>query len=139
MTCFIDASVLVAAVVATEAFHTECDHLLDGDDLGMFAHGFAESFSTLTGGRKGFRMPASLAASVLEEDYVPRIHAATLTSSELLRAMREAEARGVRGGGIFDYLHLVAARKAKAAKFFTLNLSNFRAWYRVGDPEILHP
>lgn len=139
MICFIDASVLVAAVVATEAFHTECDRLLDRDDLGMFAHGIAESFSALTGGRKGFRMPASLAASVLEEDYVPRIHATTLTSSELLRAMREAETRGVRGGGIFDYLHLVAARKAKAAKFFTLNISNFRACHRREDPEIVHP
>jgi hypothetical protein len=45
----------------------------------------------------------------------------------------------VRGGGIYDYLHLVAARKAKAARIYTLNLSNFRAIYRPGDPEIVHP
>jgi hypothetical protein len=53
--------------------------------------------------------------------------------------MREAESRGVRGGAIFDYLHLVAARKAKVQKLYTLNVSNFVAFHRAGDPEILSP
>ncbi len=139
MITFIDTSVLVAAAVATESFHKECNRVLDETGLGMFAHGLAESFSTLTGGRKGFQMPASLASSLLEEDYAPQIVFTSLTPTEMLRAMREAESRGVRGGGIFDYLHLVVARKAKATKFYTLNISNFRACYRPGDPEIVHP
>jgi predicted nucleic acid-binding protein len=46
---FIDTSVLVAAIVASEAHHVECDRLLDTAGLGMFAHGLAETFSTLTG------------------------------------------------------------------------------------------
>jgi hypothetical protein len=53
--------------------------------------------------------------------------------------MRETEARGVRGGAVFDYLHLAAARKAKAARFYTLNVSHFRSFHRPGDPEIVHP
>lgn len=105
----------------------------------MYAHGLAETFSTLTGGRKPFRMPAALAASVIEEDYLPALTITTLTPTEMLRAMRDAEARGVRGGGIFDYLHLVAARKAGAKRFYTLNISHFRAFHRTGDPEIVHP
>jgi len=40
---------------------------------------------------------------------------------------------------IYDYLHLVAARKAKAARFYTLNVTNFTAIHRPGDPEIEHP
>ena len=84
-------------------------------------------------------VPASFASKMLEEDYAPCLFITTLTPTEMLRAMRETETRGVRGGGIFDYLHLVAARKAKAAKLYTLNLSNFRAFYRPGDPEIVHP
>ena len=55
------------------------------------------------------------------------------------RRATQAQGRGVRGGGIYDYLHLVAARKAKARRMYTLNLSNFRAWHRTGDPEIVHP
>ncbi|MCA1962677.1 MAG: hypothetical protein LDL31_01885, partial [Prosthecobacter sp.] len=69
----------------------------------------------------------------------PLLSVTALTPTEMLRAMRDAQSRGVRGGGIFDYLHLVAARKAKAARLFTLNLSNFQAIYRPGDPAIVHP
>ena len=79
------------------------------------------------------------ASKFLEEHFVPRLTITSLTPSEMLRAMRDAQRHGVRGGGIFDYLHLVAARKAKASRIYTLNLSNFRAFYRPGDPEIMHP
>lgn len=139
MTAFIDTSVLVAAIVASEAYHAECDAVLDRESIGMFSHGLAETFSTLTGGRESFRVPASVAAAVIEEDYLPCLHFTALTPTEMLRAMGEAESRGVRGGAIFDYLHLTAARKAKAARLYTLNVSNFRAFQRAGDPAIVHP
>lgn len=57
----------------------------------------------------------------------------------MLRAMREAEGRGVRAGANFDYLHLAAARKAKATRLYTLNVSNFRSFHRAADPAIVHP
>jgi hypothetical protein len=76
---------------------------------------------------------------VIEEDYLPCLAITSLTPTEIVRAMREAESHGVRGGGIFDYLHLVAARKARAARLCTLNVSNVRAFHRAGDPEIVHP
>ncbi len=139
MTSFIDTAVLVAAIVSSEEHHAECDALLDRESIGMFSHGLAETFSTLTGGRKSFRLAASVAAKIIEEDYLSFLHFTTLTPAEMLRAMGEAESRGVRGGAIFDYLHLAAARKAKAARLYTLNVSNFRAFHRAGDPEIAHP
>jgi predicted nucleic acid-binding protein len=135
----IDTSVLVAAIVATEPFHAECDPLLDQPEMGFYTHGLTEAFSTLTGGRKPFKMRPSLASSLLEDDYVPFLTLVSLTPTETLRAMRDAEARGVRGGAIFDYLHLVAARKAKARTLYTLNVAHFRAFHRPGDPEITHP
>jgi hypothetical protein len=75
----------------------------------------------------------------LEDHFVPKLAIVTLTHVEILRALREAEPRGVRGGAIFDYLHLVAARKGRARRLFTLNLSNFQAFWRDGDPEIMLP
>ena len=63
----------------------------------------------------------------------------TLTPAEMLKAMRESQPRGVRGGAIFDYLHLVAARKARAKRLYTLNVANFRSFHRSGDPDVLHP
>ena len=53
--------------------------------------------------------------------------------------MGESQSRGVRGGAIHDYLHLVAARKVGAQRFYTLNVSDFQSFHRQGDPEIVHP
>jgi predicted nucleic acid-binding protein len=139
VTSFIDTSVLVAAIVSSEAHHVKCAILLDHADSGMYSHGLAETFSTLTGGKQHFRMAAGIAASLIEEDYLPCLAVASLSPKDMLRAMSEAESRGIRGGAVFDYLHLFAARKAKVAKFYTLNLSHFRSFHRLGDPEIIHP
>lgn len=134
----IDTSVLVAAIVEAEGYHAECGGLLDAGRCACCAHGLTEAFNTLTGGRR-FRMRASLAASILEEDYAPSLRLITLTPPEILRALRVAESRGVRGGAVFDYLHLLAARKAKASRLYTLNVADFLAIRRPGDPEIVHP
>ena len=139
----IDTSVLVAAIVGTEAFHDECLDLIlrhgTRAPLHLYLHGITETFSTLTGGRRSIQMSANMATDIIENDFSPKLTVTTLTPSEMLRAMRDAQARGVRGGGVFDYLHLVAARKAKARRIHTLNISNFRAFHRAGDPEIVHP
>ena len=137
-TC-IDTSVLVAAMVGTEAFHGECRALVVTRKMGMYAHGIAETFSTLTGGRGAFRLSAETAAEFLNEHFVPVLEVVTLTPAEMLKAMRESQPRGVRGGAIFDYLHLVAARKARAKRLYTLNVANFRSFHRSGDPDVLHP
>ena len=139
MSSFIDTSVLVAAIIEHENFHGPCRSLVAKGDESMYAHGITETFSTLTGGKKTFRLNPAITAELLDDHFIPRLTITTLTPQEILRAMREAEVRGVRGGAIFDFLHLVAARKAKADRFYTLNISHFRAFHRAGDPEIVHP
>lgn len=136
---FIDSSVLVAAMVDGEAFHKEDRSPILGGAVGMYAHGLSETFSTLTGGRRNYRLRASTVSTLLENHFAHRMSIQSLTPTEILRAMREAETRGVRGGAVFDFLHLVAARRGKASRFFTLNVSQFRTIHRAGDPEILHP
>ncbi len=136
---FIDTSVLIAAMIAGEKHHDACKRLLDLQRLGFYAHGLAETFSTLTGGRAGFRLSAGAAVELMEEDYLPELQIATLAPLKTVKALREAENRGIRGGAIFDYLHLVTARESGAERLFTLNDSNFRSFHRSGDPEIVHP
>lgn len=84
-------------------------------------------------------MPAKLATQILAESFAPRLAVISLTAKEMLTAMGDCERRGVRGGAIFDFFHLAAARKAKSAKLYTLDVSNFSAFHRDGDPEIVHP
>ena len=136
---FIDSSVLIAAMVSSETFHSACKSLITNRQSAMYGHGLAETFSTLTGGRKGFRLAITTAVEILVEDFAPCLHLTTLTPVEALRAMRDCQLRGVQGGAIYDYLHLIAARKGKAKRFYTLNVTNFLAIHRTGDPEIVHP
>ena len=139
MTAIIDTSVLVAAVIDREAFHQECQSVVVPGGLLLYQHGIAETFNTLTGGAKSYRLPADDAHSILREDYIPRLEIVVLTPVEMLDALSQCRARGVRGGGIYDFLHLAAAKKAGAERFYTLNTSDFTAFHRRGDPEIVHP
>jgi predicted nucleic acid-binding protein len=42
----------------------------------------------------------------------------------------------VRGGAVYDYLHLVAARKSGAEAVVTLDRKHFAALVREGDPHV---
>lgn len=139
MNCALDSSVLVAALDDTAEFHPESEALLSLMNLSINAHALAETFNTFTGGRLGFRIAPGIAASLLRHRIVPVVKSFSLSADDLLKAMEEAETRGVRGGAIYDYLHLAAARIAGAARFYTHNTSHFLAFHRPGDPDIVHP
>src|ERR1035437_101243 len=75
-------------------------------------HALAETFSTLTG-NPDTRISADNAAAVIEHlsrflDFVD------LTAPEILKALKTARQKGVRGGRVHDYLHAVAAEKSGA-------------------------
>jgi predicted nucleic acid-binding protein len=135
----VDSSVLVAALLDSERQHAACLRLLGKGRLAVHVHALAETFSTLTGGRLLHRVLPVMAARVLEESVLPRVTTVSFTAIETIEAMKEAQARGIRGGAFYDYLHLVAARKSGARRLYTLNRSDFLSFHRSGDPEIVHP
>ena len=139
MIAAVDSSILVAALRASERHHAECAAVLDQGGLHVHVHALAETFSTLTGGHIAPRVSASQAATLIEAGILPFVSAANLTTRDYLAAMKEAEVRGVRGGAIHDFLHLVSARKARADCLYTLDISDFRSFHRPGDPEIVFP
>ena len=87
-------------------------------------HTLAEAFSTLTGGRLGFRYLPDDAAALLVE-ISQGLNYVELDAAETILALREAQAHGVRGGRIHDWLHARAAAKAKVQVLLTDNLSDF--------------
>jgi predicted nucleic acid-binding protein len=135
----LDTSVIVAALDGSDPDHPACRKLLLSEKFAAFSHALTETFSTLTGGRLGIRISSSVAASILREKVAPRLAIISLTESELLACYENAEARGVRGGAVYDYLHLAAAKSAGAPRIYTLNVTDFRAIHRPGDPQIVHP
>ncbi len=139
MICAADSSVIVAALDPSNAGHASCRSLLMREVCSAHVHSLAETFSTLTGGHLGFRLPAAEVSRILRRDIMPRLQVIRMDIDEMLAALDEAHSRGVRGGAIYDYLHLVAARMAGAARLYTHNTSDFLAFHRPGDPEIAHP
>ena len=139
MNALLDSSVLVAALASDELKHAEClARLLKGGNC-IYSHALLETFSTLTGGKLGVRISADFAVRMLSETILPRVTVIELSSLEIIQALASAQSRGVRGGCVYDYMHLVAAKKANATVIHTLNMDDFIHLRRGDDPEVQLP
>jgi predicted nucleic acid-binding protein len=136
LTKLLDSSVLLASLHESEPHHEACAAPLLQGGHAVYVHALAEVFSTLTGGAHGLRVSADLAQRLLRESVLPFVKTVALTERDVMAALGEAQSRGVWGGAVYDYLHLVAARKAKAEALVTLDLPHFRALVRQGDPRV---
>ena len=89
-------------------------------------HALAEVFSTLTGGRLGYRCQPDDAAKIGRE-LAADLQFVELGEQETLHALATSRKHGVRGGQIHDYLHAIAAQKAGALTIYTFNTGDFRS------------
>jgi len=89
-------------------------------------HTFAEVFSTLTGGRLGFRCPANEASKIAGE-LASDLQPVELDGKETLAALAAAQKHGARGWQTHDFLHAAAARKAGAGILYTLTSGDFQS------------
>lgn len=135
----LDTSVVLASLDPDEARHAACDRLLAQGGHWLCAHALAETFSILTGGRHGRRLRPAAAAGLLEDSVLPFVQLVSLNGKEVMAALQAADARGVRGGAVYDLLHLAAARKAGAVRVLTLDPRDFQALAQPGDPRIESP
>lgn len=76
---------------------------------------------------------------MLSETILPRVSVIELSSSEIIASLAIAQSRGVRGGGVYDCMHLVAAKKANVSVIRTLNMDDFLHLRRGDDPEVCLP
>jgi hypothetical protein len=70
---------------------------------------------------------------------LPFVQLVSLSGREVMAALETADARGVRGGAVYDLLLLAAARKAGAARLLMLDRRDFHALAQPGDPRIDSP
>ena len=135
----LDTSVVLASLDADEPAHKACDALVAEGRHRVYVHALAETFSILTGGRGSRRLAPAVAARLLRDSVLPFVEVVSLSGPDAAEAIAQAHVRGVRGGAIYDYLHLAAARKAQATAVYTLDARNFQAFARPGDPPIVSP
>lgn len=135
----LDTSVVVASLDADEPHHLACDRVLADGPHQLYVHALAEAFSILTGGRHGRRLRPAAATGLLQESVLPYVQLVSLSGREVLAALAAADSRGVRGGAVYDLLHLAAARKAGVERLLTLDVRDFQALTLPGDPRIESP
>lgn len=138
---FFDSSAFVAAVSEDDIDHTAA--LRAWSESGrrvMYAHGLLECFSILTGGRHPASLPPAEAATLIAENMIAGdVEIIQFSGEEILEFMRNAHRCGVRGGAVYDFMHVCAARKAGASRIFTLNKRHFTAIAPELAPQIFHP
>ena len=76
---------------------------------------------------------------MLSQTILPRVSVIDLSSGEIMDALGIAQTRGVRGGSVYDYLYLLAAKKGNASVIYTLNMADFQHLRRADDPEVQLP
>ena len=136
MSLLLDTSVIIASLDGDEPHHAACDRLVAAGGHKLYAHGLAEVFSILSGGRDGRRLRPALVAHLIEDSVLPYVELVHLTGKETVTAIADAERRGARGGAIYDLLHLMAARKARVQAIVTLDTRDFQALAKPGDPVV---
>lgn len=139
MNALLDTSVVLASLNPDEPHHAACDRLLSKGGHAVYLHALAETFSVLTGGSQRRRLSPALAVTLIEESVLPFVRVQTLSAKDMMGALAECQARGVRGGAIYDLLHLAAARKAQVERLVTLDRRDFQALAQPGDPRIEAP
>lgn len=126
---FFDTSVLIAALVRGQKSHEACLALVKGSESAcVYAHALAECFAFLTGGRLSIQLDGDTAAAMIERNISAKFRVLTLSPNEILVTLKQSRSIGIRGGGIYDALHLAAARNAHVDEIYTLNLRHFQAF-----------
>ena len=116
---FWDASALV------DALHDDAvEAKIRNPDQWTRTHALAATFATMTGGRLGFRYAPDDAAALIGE-VTADLNFVDLNFEETLQALARAQARGIRGGRVHDWLHACAAQKCQAEELLTDNVSDF--------------
>ena len=93
----------------------------DGGGVTFDPFGLAETFAALTAGNLALRVDADAAARMVDS-LAQDLDFVDLTSKEVLDALKQTRKRGVRGGRIHDFLHAVAAEKAKTGQLLSSQL-----------------
>lgn len=139
MSLLLDTSVIIASLDGDELHHATCDRLLARGGHSVYAYALAETFSILSGGRQTRRLRPALVAQLIEDSVLPFVELVHLTGKETMTVIADCERRGARGGAVYDLLHLAAARKAGVQALVTLDLRDFQALSKPGDPIIRAP
>ena len=131
---FLDTGILVGALLENHPEHARCRAAFEQHPEAFTdAHALAETFATLSG---FYKVPPAIATE-LALSLQDTLEIEALRIADYETAIREAQSRGVMGGGIYDSLHATFARRKKVRRIVTRNPSHFM--HVAPEVEILTP
>ena len=141
MADFFDSSTFIAAVSEDDIDHEAAAKAwLSSEDRLLYAHGLLESFSVLSGGRHPAALTPGEASLLISRNVkTSRVKLVQFSADEILALLAEAHQRGIRGGSVYDYMHVAAARQSAATRIVTLNKRHFTAIAPDLSTIIVHP
>lgn len=124
-----DTSAIINALVSEEVWNR-----LQKDEHFTRIHSFSEFFAIMTG--RGIEIPdeqggsaravmSAMDAAAWLRKFAGKIKLVELDLSEMLAGLDNASAKGVMGGRVYDYGHLMAAEKISSESLLTRNPGDF--------------
>ncbi len=141
-----DSSVLIAGLLPAHPEYARCRPLIDRARLEAGAHrctlhALAETFHVLAAIPIKPRITKEAARALVTQTLAANLDPLALVATDYSAAFDLVCASGSGAGAIYDALHLVAARRAKAERLVTLNVRHFRSlvgtaqgWPRIEAP-----
>jgi len=126
---FFDSSTFIAAVSEDDPEHeVSARAWRSSRRRGLYAHALLETFSILSGGRHPAGLSPGDAAKLIRLNVAsPGVQLIDIPSDSIIDLLAKAERIGIRGGAVYDYMHLAAARGSGAKRIVTLNVRHFVA------------
>jgi predicted nucleic acid-binding protein len=129
----LDTSCIVALVSTWHTHHEITSEALErrfasGARITVPAHALTEAYAVLTRLPAPNRLSPSDAITVLRDNFGKDARIETLEPREYWTLLRDAPAKGVYGGRIYDGIIAACARKAGAGELLTLNLKHFESF-----------
>lgn len=127
----LDTSWMVALVCAWHEHHARAleiakSRTTEGEKLVLAAPAVVETYAVLTRLPPPHRLTAKDAWSLMSHNFRTR-QTVSLTPAEYWQSIEEAQARGVMGGRVYDFLIGCCARKGKAYTILTFNVEDFQS------------
>jgi len=131
MKTFFDTNVLVASCLEDHEHHGRAHALLERvltgeDDGATSAHALAEAYAVMTRLPKPLRVAPSVAASLLDENFVKHFELVALTGKQYGELIVGAGKRGLVGGLLYDALHVACAEKAQVDRLYSWNAGHLQ-------------
>ena len=98
-------------------------------------HSLAETFAVLSG-NPNVRFSAHFAAETVK-GLAQYLDFVDVSADEVIAALGMAQAKGVRGGRVHDYIHALAAKKSGADTLLTLDKNDFTGLFPAVSVEPL--